>query len=373
MSLVDRGKAIWARIQQTHAYRAWHRFGEERGNLLAAGIGYFSFFSMFPAAALAGVVFGVILARRPDLLEAVTDSVATALPGFVKTAANPNGLIELSAPTATTLSLTGVIALITLVMSGLGWIGALREGILAIFGVDQKPDNAILAKLRQIGVLAVLGVAVLVSAAASSVVGSASRGALSELPGGPFLVSIVGALVAFAIDTGVMVVLLRFLSGVHMPWQDIRNGALVGGAGLSLAKALGATLIAQATRNPVFGSVVVVIGMLFWLNLIAKIVLLAASWAANDIDIALAGLQREMGQQEPAEGESASASGPQKAMAVRMKARVDAGLPDLGPDTYAGLSTRQRDRVSVVSGAVVGAGLTAAVGAIWGVIRGVRR
>ena len=64
MSLVDRGKAIWARIQQTHAYRAWHRFGEERGNLLAAGIGYFSFFSMFPAAALAEN-------SSPELLKAV--------------------------------------------------------------------------------------------------------------------------------------------------------------------------------------------------------------------------------------------------------------------------------------------------------------
>ena len=366
MSLVERGKAIWAWVQRTHAYRAWNRFGEERGNLLAAGIGYFSFFSLFPAGALAGVVFGFFLANRPDLLDAVAASVDSALPGFVKTASNPEGLIELSAPSTATLSITGIVAIITLVMSGLGWIGALREGIRAIFSVSDKPGNPVLVKLRELAVMAVLGVAVLVSASATSVVGTASRGVLSEVPGGPFALSLLAALVGFSIDTGVMVVLLRFLSGVPLPWRDIRNGAIVGGVGLTIAKALGATLIAQATRNPLFGSVVVVIGLLFWLNLIAKIVLLAASWAANDIDAALEGLQRELGD-EPTHTDDAAAS------PMTTQDRVDAGLPDFGSKTYAGLSTRQRDRVSVVSGAVVGAGLTAALGGLVRAVLGTRQ
>ncbi len=366
MSVVDRGKAVWAWVQGTHAYRAWTRFGQERGNLLAAGIGYFSFFSLFPAGALAGVVFGFFLANRPDLLEAVATSIDSALPGFVKTASNPEGLIELSAPSTATLSITGIVAVVTLVMSGLGWSGALREGIRAIFSVSDKPGNPALVKLRELAVMAVLGVAILVSASATSVVGTASRGVLSDLPGGPLALSLLAALIGFIIDTGVMVVLLRFLSGVPLPWRDIRRGALIGGAGLTIAKALGATLIAQATRNPLFGSVVVVIGLLFWLNLIAKIVLLAAAWAANDIDDALEGLQRELGS---APAESADTVRPP----LSTRARVDIGLPDFGPQTYAALSTRQRDRVSVVSGAVVGAGLAAAVGGLLRALRGPRQ
>ncbi len=366
MSVVDRGKAVWAWVQRTHAYRAWTRFGQERGNLLAAGIGYFSFFSLFPAGALAGVVFGFFLANRPDLLEAVATSIDSTLPGFVKTASNPEGLIELSAPSTATLSITGIVAVVTLVMSGLGWIGALREGIRAIFSVSDKPGNPVLVKLRELAVMAVLGVAILVSASATSVVGTASRGVLSDLPGGPLALSLLAAIVGFIIDTGVMVVLLRFLSGVPLPWRDIRNGALIGGAGLTIAKALGATLIAQATRNPLFGSVVVVIGLLFWLNLIAKIVLLAAAWAANDIDDALEGLQREIGS---APAESADTVSPPHST----RERVDLGLPDVGPQTYAALSTRQRDRVSVVSGAVVGAGLAAAVGGLLRALRGPRQ
>ena len=46
-------KARWDRIRSTGAWRVWQRYADARGNVLAAGIAYFSFFSLFPAFALA--------------------------------------------------------------------------------------------------------------------------------------------------------------------------------------------------------------------------------------------------------------------------------------------------------------------------------
>ena len=89
-------RRLWARAQRTEAWRAWQRYGVAQGGLLAAGIGYFSFFSLFPAVALAAVVFGFILQGRPDLLAAIGDALNAALPGFVKTDANPSGLVALT-------------------------------------------------------------------------------------------------------------------------------------------------------------------------------------------------------------------------------------------------------------------------------------
>ena len=45
-------RRLWARAQRTEAWRAWQRYGVAQGGLLAAGIGYFSFFSLFPADVL---------------------------------------------------------------------------------------------------------------------------------------------------------------------------------------------------------------------------------------------------------------------------------------------------------------------------------
>jgi membrane protein len=59
---------------------------------------------------------------------------------------------------------------------------------------------------------------------------------------------------------------------------------LVGGIGFSLLKLSASTLLPRVTANPLFASIAIVIGLLFWLNLIARLTLISAAWAANDVD-----------------------------------------------------------------------------------------
>ena len=82
MSVVDTGKGLLARAQRTRPWRAWTRYGDARGNVLAGGISYFAFFSIFPAVALAFTVFGFVLQNRPDLLQAISDGLAAVPPGL---------------------------------------------------------------------------------------------------------------------------------------------------------------------------------------------------------------------------------------------------------------------------------------------------
>ena len=80
---------ILDRLKATRGYRAWTRYGEANGDLLAAGVGYFAFFSIFPALALAFAIFGFVLQGRPDLVETIAESLNSTLPGMVKTASTP--------------------------------------------------------------------------------------------------------------------------------------------------------------------------------------------------------------------------------------------------------------------------------------------
>ena len=57
---MERLKGLWANFSTTHLWRAWSRYSEARGGLLAGGVTYFAFFSLFPVIALAFTVFGLV-------------------------------------------------------------------------------------------------------------------------------------------------------------------------------------------------------------------------------------------------------------------------------------------------------------------------
>ena len=123
-------KAALARLQATRAYRVWQRYTEGRGRVLAGGIAYFAFFSLFPALTLGFTIFGVVLRDHPALYHDIVHSVSTTLPGIVKDSEHPDGLLDASTPpTLNVLTITGAIAFVVLVFAGLGWLGALREGV----------------------------------------------------------------------------------------------------------------------------------------------------------------------------------------------------------------------------------------------------
>jgi membrane protein len=103
-----------------------------------------------------------------------------------------------------------------------------------------------------------------------------------------------------------------------------------------------------------FGSLVVVVGLLFWLNLMARLVLISASWAANDLDSG-AGPEGSAASAEASTGEPSGLPCTQVA-GVDRGARAAAGLPTFG--------ARTRDRVTLVAGAVLGAGAAVAAGAV---------
>lgn len=275
-----------ARLRETRPWRAWKRYSDARGNILAAGVSFFAFFSVFPAVALAFTVFGFVLRGHPELLSSIADQLSHYLPGFVKDARHPDGVIEMQAPGASALTIAGVISFVTLVLAGLGWLGAVREGIRAIFGLHGSGGHLIANKLRDLGVLFTLGVGVALSAVLTSVVGAAAGWIADRIgiPGQGWILALGGLAVSVVADTVLMIVLLRVLSGVPAPWRDLSHGALLGGVGLSLLKLSGAALLPRITDNPLFASIAIVVGLLFWLNLIARLTLISAAWAANDID-----------------------------------------------------------------------------------------
>lgn len=351
-------KQLWEKVKALKPYRANQRYNEVRGNLLSSGIAYYAFFSVFPAFAIAAVIFGFVLNGHPELLNSVGDALNQALPGFVKTTSNPDGLITLEAPQLSLLTIGGIVALVSLVLSGIGWIGSFRDGIRASLGAEGSPGNLLTDKLRDLGVFVAFGSAFLLSAVLTSVIGAAADWVAQRvgLGSNAIIVTVVGILVGFAVDVGILVLLLRVLSGVSLPWSAVRQSALVGGALLGIIKIFGLQLIGNATKNPLLGSVAIIIGLLFWLNLIARIVLLSACWAYLDTAHETAEEAEEAEGADPALDEGVAAGPAVQHTTVRLipPSTAAAGVAD---PTVA----RSRDRVAVMAGAVIGAAVATGV------------
>lgn len=347
---------LLGRLKATRPYRAWTRYGESNGDLLAAGVGYFAFFSIFPALALAFAIFGFVLQGRPDLVTAIADYLNTTLPGMVKTPDHPDGIISVQAPTSLTLTLTGIISFVTLLLAGLGWVGALRTGIRGIFGLEASTGNIVRTKARDLFVLVTMGLAIAVSAIMTSVIGGLAQkvaGWVGLAGNGP-LVGLVGLLVGVVFDTLILIVLLRMLSGAPLPMRDVRQGAIVGATILTVLKLFGGFLIGHATSNPLLGAVAVSVGLLFWLNLMSKVILLSAAWVVGDVDLHRLGDDTKR---------SALTLALRPAFVAPLPAHADTSLlpyaaaPVAAPRAGRAQRGRERavDRVSLAAGAVSGA------------------
>ncbi len=353
---MERLKARWRRFSAGPVWRAWQRYGKANGGLLAGGVTYFAFFSLFPAVALAFTVFGLVLRGHPGLLADVREAIDKQLPGFVQNEDGSGGLIPIAIPSGSTLGLTALVGVLGLLWAGLGWLDALRQGIRAVFGVPGSAGNIALRKLRDLGVLLTLGVGVVLVAMVTTVTNSVATTTASAIGLGDqgWVVTIAGLVAAVVANTALVALMLRVLTGVDLPWPALRNGAVFGGIALTVLQTFGTRLIAGTMSNKLFASIALVVGLLAFLNLIARAMLMSAAWAANDLDASASVLD------SVSDGERVKLlEGPQT--------RVDAGadhppeslLPQ-DPQTRAalGLPTLDRraaDRVSVASGAVLGA------------------
>ncbi|MEZ0448715.1 YihY/virulence factor BrkB family protein [Cellulomonas sp. ICMP 17802] len=284
-SLVGRAKALLAWWKRTRPARANARFGARGGGVLTGGIAYAALFSVFAALTIGYTIFMAVLGGNDALREKVLASVNASLPGLIDTG-DGQGMID---PDSLTLSggltVTGIVAVVVLLLSAIAAMAALRTAVRAMFADEGAGGNAVLGKARELGGFAGMAFAVLLSALVTTGVASAASWILDALGWGSWTTLVlrgVGILVAFVIDAATFLLIVKVLAGEDPPWRDLRWGAVIAGVGIGIVRILGTSVVAGSVgKNPLFTSVAVIVTLLVWINLIARIVLLAAAWTAD--------------------------------------------------------------------------------------------
>jgi inner membrane protein YhjD len=262
-----------------HLARAYERYRDRRGDRLAAAMTYFGFLSFFPLLALSYALLGYLVGVSDKARAYLVDAINSVLPGLAERL--PVEQIAQAKAAA------GVIGLVGLLITGLGWVGAARESMREIWGMD--PDgggNFLVKKLSDVGLLAFLGVMMILSAMVSGTAIHATHSVLrplglADVVGMGTALWVLSLCVAVAFDAVVFLMVFSRVSGTQAPWRRIIRGAMFGAVGFELLKLVATLLIAHITRNPVYASFAVVVGLLVWIDVVSRFFLFSAAWTAT--------------------------------------------------------------------------------------------
>lgn len=284
-TVVGKAKAGWTSYRGRHPWlehvlAAYSRMNRTNANQYAAAITYFSFLALFPLLLLAVAVVGYVLFFEPhlqtELFSKITDQVPGTLGSTLKSAVSEAIAHRNS---------VGVIGVLGVLLTGLGWIGNLRQSIDAVWGQQAPKRNFLTSRTTNLGVLAGLGLGVVVSVGLTVVGTSVTTQildavGLETVPGATVLLKVIGIAIAAVGDMIVFWWLLVRLPAVHLDRRIMLKGVLMASIGFEILKIVGTYTVAHAVQSATAGPFALPVALLVWIQLVCRFMLFCCSWMA---------------------------------------------------------------------------------------------
>ena len=262
-----------------HAIRMQQHYGEVKAGIQAGGVTYYAFLSFFPLLALAFFVVGYVAQVYPQARDNLKTGIEGVLPHIVGTGPGQISLDSVAGGAAA----AGVIGVLGLLYSGLGWLSALRTALLVVFEEPQSQQpNFFVGKLRDLVSLVAIGVVLVVSVAISSLVTGFSGKILDWVglgAGATFVVFVLGLALGIAADMVLFYALFRLLAVPRERSRSLWSGALLGALAFEVLKLASTYLLGSTSASPAFQAFGIALILLVWINYFSRVVLYAASWA----------------------------------------------------------------------------------------------
>jgi YihY family inner membrane protein len=254
---VDRLLRAADRFQQRHAVLAVpvavvKKFGDDQASKHAALLAYYGFLSLFPLLLVFVTLLANALAGDPQLQQQVIDAAMAQFPVLGTQIQDSIRVIQGS-------GIGLVVGILGTLWGGLGITQSAQDAMNSIWTIPfrQRP-NIWLRLARSLASLAVVAAALLVAAA------------LTQLGPLPFIGSLL-------LNLALLILLFQVLTGRRVPWRQLLPGAASAAAGWSILQTLGVYILDRqlAQANLIYGVFAVVIVLLSWLYLSARLLLYA--------------------------------------------------------------------------------------------------
>ncbi|CAH0157287.1 hypothetical protein SRABI76_00942 [Microbacterium oxydans] len=321
---VERATALTQRTLGLFPVRVWRHFLQHNGFLLAAGVSYQALFAIFAAIYLTFAIAGLWLGGSEEAVDGLIVMINSYIPNLIVAdggLVTPAQVQDIAANTTGVLSVTGLIALGTVIWTAIGWVTFSRRATRDIFGLPPDRRSYLLLKARDLLAAAIFGAALV----AGSILSSASAAVLSWLlsllgwdsgSGGVNIGIRIGTvLVSFALMSAALAAMVRFLTGTSLHWGTIWPGALLGGGAMTVLQYGAGFLLSYTPSNPLLATFAIFIGLLLWFRVNGVVMLVASSW------IAVAALDRDLPLEQQTEAQRREAEYQTLLRAARIRVR----------------------------------------------------
>jgi membrane protein len=283
-AIVDRAKNRVAEVRERrpavdHVVRMQEQYGASKASQQAGAVTYFGFLSVFPVLALAFFVVGYVAKVYPDAQDTLVDAIKSMFPGLIGKGENKLNIEDIQNSAAT----AGLIGLVGVLYSGLGWLSALRDALIAVFALPAREQpNFVMGKLRDLITLAIIGFVLLFAVAFTGLVSGFSDDLLDWLGLGTelgWLVTLLTIVLGLLANAVLFFAMFRLLAAPDIPLRAMWSGALLGAVGFEILKQLSTLLIRSTQSNPAFQVFGLALILLIWINYFSRVILYAAAWS----------------------------------------------------------------------------------------------
>lgn len=282
--LAARWRAKAEKVGWIHRHlRAMDRANGLRFTRWAAGIALFGYLALFPLLVLVFIAFGITLANFPDLRAEVETFLQDSLPLLF----DPGGgepPVDIEEVARTTLS-AGIVSVVGLLITGLGWVDSTVEGVRRMQGAMRRPRGWLVLRLQDTGSLLAAGSVLLIALVGAVLLEAFGESALEWAGIEDSSTWLVQASAALILGTLVWLVVVAFYglawwNRPHRKWRVVLIGALYATVVIVLMTQLSFLVVGRTLSNPVYGALAVAAALLFFLYIAAAVLLYFASWVA---------------------------------------------------------------------------------------------
>jgi membrane protein len=257
------------RFQQRHGiagfpYAVQKKFGDDQGGNLCALITYYGFLSLFPLLLVLTTVLSFVLKGHPGLQHDILNSALADFPVIGAEIKKNVGEIHGS-------GLGLVLGIIGTFWGGLGIANAAQDAMNRVWEVPMRVRPGFFPRvLRSLELVAIFGVGILVTTVLSAIGGGAN--------GIPFALRAATVLLGFVLNIGLFSLAFRMLAATRLGWRDVIVGAVVAAFGWAVLQVLGGAFVSHQLEgmSQTYGLFALVLGLLAWIFLQARIVMYAA-------------------------------------------------------------------------------------------------
>jgi membrane protein len=255
-----------------HIWRAAVLYSDEDASRLVAAAAYRGFFAVFAMVVVLFVVLARLFRNNTTIVDIVQSYLVTNLPQL-----HAREIFQGSQQ-------IGLVALIGLVIAGVGWVEALRSSQRAMWKLDPHPGNPVIRWLVDLAVLVGLGILLLTSIAVFSGVQELLFWLAGDFTITPVRLALRGTttLTSGVVDLILGAALLAGVPRLRLPLHRLVPSALMFAVGLGLLKTAGRWYITRTESNPAYQLVAGTVGLLLFMYVLHQILMFAAAVAATD-------------------------------------------------------------------------------------------